>query len=66
MFRHGKILSKGLFLFTSSTKLTLYMQIGVPNYKIHKNIKFTRLLFRLHESMNKNFNSYKATTLFKN
>ena len=41
------------------------MQIGVPNRKIHENVKLTWLLYRLHEYMNKNINSHKATALFK-
>ena len=52
--------------FTSSTRLTsLHVETGVPIRKIHQKIKFTWLLFRLHESMNKNLNSCKAATLFK-
>ena len=41
------------------------MQIGVPNRKTDKNIKFTWPLFKVQERMNENFNSCKAITLFK-
>ena len=51
--------------FTLSTKLIFLHVVGFANRKIHKKIKFTWLLFRLHENMNKNLSSRKATTLFK-
>ena len=66
MFWHGNIFSKGLFLLYIKHLANLFTcRLGCQYVKFIKKIKFTCLLFRLHESINKNLNSRKVTTLFR-